>query len=172
MSNFWFQVGKYRRSHLSVAFAICLSIGLSLSGSLAAQDAGGVKDPELKGLRPSTKSDPEEKNESPEQQEEVVESSAGKELDSKEEAEAQDTRTDLEKLIDEQVPDFDPLDVLDSANPLGKVDELVGEISKNMKEIERLLDQDDTGEANQQMQQQTLSRIDQLIDEVQKLGGG
>ena len=68
--------------------------------------------------------------------------------------------------------DLDPLDILDANNPTAKVGQLVDEISKNMKEIERLLDQDETGESNQSMQQQTLSRIDELINEVQKLSGG
>ena len=78
----------------------------------------------------------------------------------------------MDKLIDEQVTDLDPLDILDANNPTAKVGQLVDEISKNMKEIERLLDQDETGESNQSMQQQTLSRIDELINEVQKLSGG
>ncbi|PCJ10894.1 MAG: hypothetical protein COB10_10625, partial [Planctomycetota bacterium] len=66
---------------------------------------------------------------------------------------------------------MDPLDILDSANPLGKVEGLIDEISRNMKEIERLLDDDDTGEQNQSIQQNTLSRIDELITEVQRLTG-
>ena len=77
----------------------------------------------------------------------------------------------LKKLIDENPIDFDPLDALDSVNPLGKVEGLVDEISRNMKKIEDLLDEDDTGEQNQAVQQQTLSRIDELITEVQKLTG-
>ena len=39
------------------------------------------------------------------------------------------------------------------------------------QEIERLLDDDDTGEQNQSIQQNTLSRIDELITEVQRLTG-
>lgn len=67
--------------------------------------------------------------------------------------------------------DIDPLDILDSENPMGPVENLVDEISRNMKEIEKLLEGDDTGEQNQSVQQQTLSRIDELITEVQKLTG-
>jgi hypothetical protein len=67
--------------------------------------------------------------------------------------------------------DIDPLDILDSENPMGVVENLVDEISRNMKEIEKLLEGDDTGEQNQSVQQQTLSRIDELITEVQKLTG-
>ena len=77
----------------------------------------------------------------------------------------------LKKLIDDNPVDFDPLDALDSVNPLGKVEGLVDEISRNMKKIEELLDDDDTGQQNQAVQQQTLSRIDELITEVQKLTG-
>ena len=54
---------------------------------------------------------------------------------------------------------------------MGPVENLVDEISRNMKEIEKLLEGDDTGEQNQSVQQQTLSRIDELITEVQKLTG-
>ena len=67
--------------------------------------------------------------------------------------------------------DIDPLDILDSADPLGKVGSLVDEISRNMKEIENLLEENDTSEGNQSVQQQTLSRIDELITEVQRLTG-
>lgn len=77
----------------------------------------------------------------------------------------------LDRLIDENPIDLDPLDVLDTANPLGKVEGLIDEISRNMKEIEKLLDDDDTGEQNQSVQQNTLSRIDELITEVQRLTG-
>lgn len=81
------------------------------------------------------------------------------------------SQDDLDRLIDENPIDLDPLDILDSANPLGKVEGLIDEISRNMKEIERLLDDDDTGEQNQSIQQNTLSRIDELITEVQRLTG-
>jgi len=67
--------------------------------------------------------------------------------------------------------DIDPLDILDSADPLGKVGTLVDEISRNMKEIEDLLEQEDTSDKNQAVQQQTLSVIDELITEVQRLTG-
>ncbi len=67
--------------------------------------------------------------------------------------------------------DIDPLDILDSADPLGKVGTLVDEISRNMKEIEDLLEEEDTGDKNQSVQQQTLSVIDELITEVQRLTG-
>jgi hypothetical protein len=67
--------------------------------------------------------------------------------------------------------DIDPLDILDSADPLGKIGSLVDEISRNMKEIESLLEEDDTSEGTQMVQQQTLSRIDELITEVQRLTG-
>lgn len=77
----------------------------------------------------------------------------------------------LKRLIDENPVDFDPLDALDGVNPLGKVEGLVDEISRNMKTIEELLNGDDTGEQNQSVQQQTLSRIDELITEVQRLTG-
>jgi hypothetical protein len=40
-----------------------------------------------------------------------------------------------------------------------------------MKEIESLLEEDDTSEGTQMVQQQTLSRIDELITEVQRLTG-
>jgi len=73
---------------------------------------------------------------------------------------------------DDEFPvDIDPLDILDSADPLGKIGSLVDEISRNMKEIESLLEEDDTSEGNQSVQQQTLSRIDELITEVQRLTG-
>ena len=67
--------------------------------------------------------------------------------------------------------DIDPLDILDSADPLGKVGTLVDEISRNMKEIEDLLEEEDTSDKNQAVQQQTLSVIDELITEVQRLTG-
>ncbi|MBT6451388.1 MAG: hypothetical protein HOK60_00120 [Planctomycetes bacterium] len=67
--------------------------------------------------------------------------------------------------------DIDPLDILDSADPLGKVGTLVDEISRNMKEIEDLLEEEDTSDKNQSVQQQTLSVIDELITEVQRLTG-
>ena len=40
-----------------------------------------------------------------------------------------------------------------------------------MKEIERLLEGEDTSQDNQSVQQQTLTKIDELITEVQKLTG-
>ncbi len=40
-----------------------------------------------------------------------------------------------------------------------------------MKEIEDLLEEEDTGDKNQSVQQQTLSVIDELITEVQRLTG-
>ena len=67
--------------------------------------------------------------------------------------------------------DLDPLDILDSPDPLGKVGTLVDEISRNMKEIEDLLEEEDTSDKNQSVQQQTLSVIDELITEVQRLTG-
>ena len=67
--------------------------------------------------------------------------------------------------------DIDPLDILDSPDPLGKVGTLVDEISRNMKEIEDLLEEEDTSDKNQSVQQQTLSVIDELITEVQRLTG-
>jgi len=151
-----------------LSFAIVVIVAPS---PLLSQDSQGVEDLELEGLRPETKPDSNEET-GAKDKEEIPESKSSGAGDSGVKEEARDVRTDLEKLIDEQVPDFDPLDVLDSANPFAKVDQLVGEISKNMKEIERLLDQDNTGEANQSMQQQTLSRIDELINEVQRLSGG
>ncbi len=66
---------------------------------------------------------------------------------------------------------FDPLDAINSADPMGKVGSLVDEISRNMKEIERLLEGEDTSQDNQSVQQQTLTKIDELITEVQKLTG-
>ena len=82
-----------------------------------------------------------------------------------------DEEDPLKRLLDDNPIDVDPLDILDTANPLGKVEGLIDEISRNMKEIEELLDDDDTGEQNQSVQQQTLSRIDELITEVQRLTG-
>ena len=152
--------------------------GLASDSQLLAQEADKVQG--LEGLRPAKDAESTEeasqdqaeqdlKKKSPSKEEE----SAKKEEKKEESKEApSDTRSDLEKLIDEQVPDFDPLDALDATNPTAKVGQLVDEISKNMKEIERLLDQDETGESNQSMQQQTLSRIDELINEVQKMSGG
>ena len=142
--------------------------------NLFAQDGGETSG--LKGLRPV--------EERPVEKESVEKESVEKEKSEAETKKADpdqgdsskekpaDTRSELDKLIDEQISDLDPLDILDANDPTAKVGQLVDEISKNMKEIERLLDQDDTGESNQSMQQQTLSRIDELINEVQKLSGG
>lgn len=148
-------------------------LGWICTPGLLAQDAGDTS--ELKGLRPAEEQTAEKEtsaDKKPEQEnsgaEAKKENSDPKDSDSK----VVDTRSDLEKLIDEQVQDLDPLDILDANDPTAKVGQLVDEISKNMKEIERLLDQDETGESNQSMQQQTLSRIDELINEVQKLSGG
>ena len=76
-----------------------------------------------------------------------------------------------DEVTPEDPLDIDPLDILDSADPLGKVGTLVDEISRNMKEIEDLLEQEDTSDKNQSVQQQTLSVIDELITEVQRLTG-
>lgn len=113
-----------------------------------------AQEADLEGLRPG----------SPDAETESVDSS---EVDSDDTEEVDP----LKKLIDENPIDFDPLDALDGVNPLGKVEGLVDEISRNMKKIEELLDGDDTGQQNQAVQQQTLSRIDELITEVQKLTG-
>ena len=66
---------------------------------------------------------------------------------------------------------LDPLDAINSADPMGKVGSLVEEISRNMKAIEKLLEGEDTSQDNQSVQQQTLTKIDELITEVQKLTG-
>lgn len=169
-----FFTGSPQRVWVSaIVLGMILTPGL-FAQILFAQDGGETSG--LKGLRPV--------EERPVEKESVEKESVEKEKseaetkradpdqgDSSKEKPA-DTRSELDKLIDEQIPDLDPLDILDANDPTAKVGQLVDEISKNMKEIERLLDQDDTGESNQSMQQQTLSRIDELINEVQKLSGG
>lgn len=48
--------------------------------------------------------------------------------------------------------------------------ELVDEIGKNMKSIEELLNQPNTGQATQDLNNQTIDQIEKLIEEVQKRG--
>ena len=152
----------------AIVFGMILTPVL-LGQNLFAQDAGDASD--LKGLRP-TEERPAEKDSVPDKKPEAETKKADSDQAEPSKEKSGDTRSELDKLIDEQVTDLDPLDILDANNPTAKVGQLVDEISKNMKEIERLLDQDETGESNQSMQQQTLSRIDELINEVQKLSGG
>ena len=152
----------------AIVFGMILTPVL-LGQNLFAQDAGDVSD--LKGLRPAEER-PAEKDSVPDKKPEAETKKADSDQAEPSKEKSGDTRSELDKLIDEQVTDLDPLDILDANNPTAKVGQLVDEISKNMKEIERLLDQDETGESNQSMQQQTLSRIDELINEVQKLSGG
>ena len=152
----------------AIVLGMILTPGL-FGQNLFAQDAGDASD--LKGLRPAEERPAEKESETDKKPEAETKKADADQADSSEEK-AGDTRSELDKLIDEQVTDLDPLDILDANNPTAKVGQLVDEISKNMKEIERLLDQDETGESNQSMQQQTLSRIDELINEVQKLSGG
>ena len=147
-----------------------------------AEGTGGDSAPvQLEGLRKKPVVEQESKSENSETNA-ATKSSADEKITPKpEEDEKADQevppaeKSEIEKQVErwsEDGFDADPLDILDGANPLGKVDQLVDEISRNMKEIERLLDQDDTGDSNQSVQQQTLSRIDELINEVQRLGGG
>lgn len=162
-----------------VAYLLLIQ-GLAGDPQLLAQESDQGQS--LEGLRPAEDSQSVEEASQDLTEKDLKKKSPAKEEESPKKAELpkkedpkgtpSDTRSELEKLIDEQAPDFDPLDVLDAANPTAKVGQLVDEISKNMKEIERLLDKDETGESNQSMQQQTLSRIDELINEVQKMSGG
>ena len=152
---------------LAVVF---LFLGMVTNSNLYSQDSG--KEPELKGLRPIEGKTEESESKQDQDPSESSSEERKKETVQPEVEKPADTRSDLDRLIDEQMPEIDPLDILDANDPTAKVGQLVDEISKNMKEIERLLDGDDTGESNQSMQQQTLSRIDELINEVQKLSGG
>ncbi len=152
----------------AIVLGMILTPGL-FAQNLFAQDAGDASD--LKGLRPVEELPAEKESVADKKPEAETKKADADQTDSSIEKSG-DTRSELDKLIDEQVTDLDPLDILDANNPTAKVGQLVDEISKNMKEIERLLDQDETGESNQSMQQQTLSRIDELINEVQKLSGG
>ncbi|MDE0960613.1 MAG: hypothetical protein OSB09_07515 [Planctomycetota bacterium] len=125
-----------------------LIIGLAFCW-LAVPAVGLTQDPDLK---PEVSSEVEKPNGQPEESENSVE-------------ETEDDSFDVDPF------DLDPLDILDSPDPLGKVGSLVDEISRNMKEIENLLEEEDTSEENQSIQQQTLSTIDELITEVQRLTG-
>lgn len=164
-----FFTGSPQRVWVSaIVLGMILTPGL-FAQNLFAQDGGETSG--LKGLRPVEERPVEKESVEEEKSEAETKKADPDQGDSSKEKPA-DTRSELDKLIDEQIPDLDPLDILDANDPTAKVGQLVDEISKNMKEIERLLDQDDTGESNQSMQQQTLSRIDELINEVQKLSGG
>lgn len=48
--------------------------------------------------------------------------------------------------------------------------DLMDEIGQNMKSIEDLLNQPDTGSSTQDLQSQTIDQIEKLIEEVQKRG--
>lgn len=66
-------------------------------------------------------------------------------------------------------PDAEPLGQAPKENPFG---ELLDDISGNMKRIEDLLNQRSTGSSTQDLEQQTVEKIDELIRKLESMGGG
>ncbi|MFN0059708.1 MAG: hypothetical protein ACKVX7_14720 [Planctomycetota bacterium] len=61
-----------------------------------------------------------------------------------------------------------PVDPTAGANPADRIKQLLGDINDNMKQIEKLLDQNDTGSGTTALQSKAVEKLDELIEVMGK----